>query len=53
LNASDEPARDERIYQAVRRHHHNLRGAADHLGLHFSTINVVAKCGAETASIRK
>jgi hypothetical protein len=35
--------RDARIHHAVRVHHYKLQEVADHLGLHFSTISVIAK----------
>ncbi len=40
---SDKPDRDTRIHDAVRVHHYRLQEVADHLGLHFSTISVIAK----------
>jgi len=52
-NVSDKTTRDERIHQAVRCHHYKLREVGDHVGLHFSSISVIAKRGAETVSIRK
>ena len=36
-------ARDRLIHEAVRVHHYKLQEVADHLGLHFSTISVIAK----------
>ncbi|MDD5220736.1 MAG: addiction module toxin RelE, partial [Candidatus Bipolaricaulis sp.] len=38
--------RDRLIHDAVREHHYKLREVADHLGLHFTTISVIAKRGA-------
>lgn len=35
--------RDRRIHDAVRVHHYTLREVGDHLGLHFSTVSVIAK----------
>ena len=40
---SDEATRNERTHQAVRVHHYTLREVGDLLGLHFSTISVIAK----------
>ena len=40
---SDEATRNERIHQAVRVHHYTIREGGDLLGLHFSTISVIAK----------
>lgn len=37
------PDRDARIHAAVRVHHYKLQEVADHLGLHFSTISVIAR----------
>jgi len=36
-------ARNQRIHDAVRKHHYTLQEVGDHLGLHFSTISVIAK----------
>jgi len=35
--------RDARIHEAVRLHHYTLQEVGDYLGLHFSTISVIAK----------
>ena len=51
LAVSDKPDRDTRIHNAVRVHHYKLQEVADHLGLHFSTISVIAK--REAPQIRK
>lgn len=40
---ADETTRNEQIHQAVRVHHYTLREVGDFLGLHFSTISVIAK----------
>ena len=40
---SDEATRNERIHQAVRVYHYTLREVGDSLGLHFSTISIIAK----------
>ena len=39
----NEATRNERTHQAVRVHHYTLREAGDSLGLHFSTVSVIAK----------
>jgi len=35
--------RDLRIHDAVRKHHYTLQQVGEHVGLHFSTISVIAK----------
>lgn len=40
---ADRVDRDRRIHEAVRLHHYKLREVAEYLGLHFSTISVIAK----------
>ncbi|HDL85402.1 MAG TPA: addiction module toxin RelE [Candidatus Acetothermia bacterium] len=40
---ADEATRNERIHQAVRVHHYTLKEVGDLLGLHFSTISIIAK----------
>ena len=40
---ADKQDRNARIHAAVRVHHYRLQEIADHLGLHFSTISVIAK----------
>lgn len=50
-NATDKSDRDHRIHEAVRIHHYRLQEVADHLGLHFSTISVIAK--RQAAGIQK
>jgi len=42
-DVADKRTRDHRIHQAVRRDHYTLQEVADHLGLHYSTISVIAK----------
>ncbi len=42
-NVTSKADRDARIHEAVRLHHYKLQEVADHLGLHFSTISVIAK----------
>jgi len=41
--ASGKSERDARIHDAVRVFHYRLREVADYLGLHFSTVSVIAK----------
>jgi putative transposase len=50
-NVDDRADRDRRIHEAVRLHHFKLQEVAGHLGLHFSTISVIAK--RQDLSIRK
>lgn len=40
---SDEATCNERIHRAVRVHHYTLKEVDDFLGLHSSTISVIAK----------
>jgi putative transposase len=42
LDVVDKSDRDTRIHDAVHVHHYKLQEVADHLGLHFSTISVIA-----------
>ena len=44
---SDKASRDELIHQAARIHHYKLQEVGDHLGLHFSTVSVIANRVAE------
>jgi len=44
---TDRATRDQRIHDAVRRHHYTLQEVGEHVGLHFSTISVIAKRVAE------
>jgi len=46
-DATDKASHDRRIHDAVRLHHHTLQEVGDHIGLHFSTISVIAKRVAE------
>ena len=46
-DAADRRARNLRIHKAVREHHYTLQEVGDHLGLHFSTISVIAREVAE------
>jgi len=39
----DKPTRNERIHAAIRTHQYTLQEVADHLGLCYSTISVIAK----------
>jgi len=48
---ADKADRNQRIHEAVRSYHYKLREVAAHLGLHFSTISVIAR--AHDSSIRK
>jgi len=50
---TDKPARDQRIYEAVRWYHYTLQEVGDCLGLHFSTISVIAKRVEKDKEIRK
>lgn len=43
----DKATRDELIYRATRIYHYKLQEVGDHLGLHFSTISVIANRVAE------
>jgi putative transposase len=52
-DVTDRHGRDQRIHDAVREHHYTLQEVGDHLGLHFSTISVIAKRLAEAQRIRK
>lgn len=49
----DKATRDERIREAVHRYHYKLREVGDHLGLHFSTISVIANRHMGASAIRK
>jgi len=40
---ADKRSRNDRIHEAVRLQHYTLQEVADHLGLHYSTISVIAK----------
>ena len=52
-DVADKRKRAQRIHEAVREHHYTLQEVGDHLGLHFSTISVIAKRVAEESRIRK
>jgi REP element-mobilizing transposase RayT len=39
----DKPTRNERIHRAMRVHEYTLKELSAHLGLHYSTISVIAK----------
>jgi len=41
-NVRDKATRNERIHQAMRLHEYTLKELAGHLGLHYSTISVIA-----------
>ena len=45
---NDKPTRNERIHAAIRTHQYTLQEVADHLGLCYSTISVIAKRVAES-----
>ena len=38
----DKPARNERIYQAVRAYGYTLKEVAEFIGLHYSTVSIIA-----------
>jgi putative transposase len=42
-DVKDKRERDHAIHRAVRAHHYTLQEVAEHLGLHYSTISVIAK----------
>ncbi|MEA3238855.1 MAG: addiction module toxin RelE, partial [Candidatus Bipolaricaulota bacterium] len=42
-DVTDKSDRNVRIYDAVRLHHYTLQEVGNYLGLHFSTISVIAK----------
>ncbi len=42
-DAQDRAARNKLIHEAVREHHYTLQEVGDHLGLHLSTISVIAR----------
>lgn len=50
---SDEVTRNEQIHQAVRVYRYTLREVGDYLGLHFSTISVIAKRVDEVKKIQE
>jgi putative transposase len=52
-DVSDKATRDQRIHEAVLCHHYKLREVAEHTGLHFSTISVIAKREAAAKKILK
>jgi putative transposase len=43
----DKKARDQRIHAATRGHEYTLQAVADFLGLHYSTLSMIAKRVAE------
>jgi len=43
LGVTDRLTRNRRIRDAVRNHHYTLQEVGNHVGLHFSTISVIAK----------
>ena len=52
-DATDKAIRNQRIHDAVREHHYTLQEVGDHIGLHFSTISVIAKRADAEKAIRK
>ena len=42
-DVTDRQDRDARIHEAVRRYHYRLQEVGDYLGLHFTTISVIAR----------
>jgi putative transposase len=42
-NVTDRVSRDEQIHKAMRVHEYTLKELSEHLGLHYSTISVIAK----------
>ena len=46
-NVRDKATRDRRIHDAVRVYHYTLQEVGEYVGLHFSTISVIAKRVAE------
>lgn len=49
----DRATRDVLIYEAVHRYHYRLRDVGDFLGLHFSTVSVVASREAKRQSVQE
>jgi len=49
----DKASRDQRIHEAVREHHYTLQQVGEHLGLHFTTVSIIAKQVADVRRIRK
>jgi len=43
LNVDSKEARNRRIHDAINKHHYTLQEVGNHLGLHFSTISVIAR----------
>lgn len=46
-DGTDRRARNQRICNAVRDRHDMLQEVGDHIGLHFPTIEIIAKCVSE------
>jgi len=42
-DAADKPSRNRKIHEAMRSHEYTLKEISAHLGLHYSTISVIAK----------
>ena len=49
----DKASRDEQIHKAMRFYEYTLRELSNHLGLHYSTISVIAKRGDEQQGRQK
>ena len=52
-DVTDSTTRDQRIHDAVLRYHYTLQEVGDYVGLHFSTISVIAKRLAAEESVQK
>ncbi len=50
-DVQDKKTRNQKIYEAVRQYHYTLQAVGEHLGLHYSTISVIA--GREASRIQK
>jgi hypothetical protein len=49
----DRATRNVLIYEAIHHHHYKLRDVGDLLGLHFSTVSVVASRRAKSKCIQE
>ena len=52
-DVTDRTTRNQRIHDAIREHHYTLQEVGQYVGLHFSTISVIAKEVAAERSIQK
>jgi len=52
-DVTDRTTRDQRIHDAIRQHHYTLQEVGQYVGLHFSTISVIAKRVATERLIQK